>query len=144
MISNSQMAENDDSGLNRRLQRNTMIIIVISLAAAAIIAGARMAGGVLVGGILSLFNKRWLEASVRVLLDQSAETQSGKVPSFTAAKLILRYFVIIIVIGLAVWSRWINPLGVAIGFASFVLGAMVEAAYQFILSFKSNPDLPGK
>lgn len=103
-----------------------------------------MAAGVLVGGVLSLFNKRWLEASIKVLLDRSVESESGRVPAFTASKLILRYFVIILVIALAVWSRYINVIGVAIGFATFVLGAMVEAVYQFILSFKTDPDLPGK
>ncbi len=132
----SQMDENDDSGIEQRLQRNTYIVIVIALVAGWFLSGWRMALGALLGGGLSLFNKRWLAGSVRAILSQAAVTQSGRVPSGSASKFVLRYFVIAIVIAAAMWTGDFHPLGIGIGFAAFVGGVMIEAAYQLYLSFR--------
>jgi len=95
-----------------------------------------MALGAMLGGALCLFNIRWLSGSVRAILSHAVATQSGRVPSFTASKLILRYFVIAIVIGVALSTGYFHPLGIGIGFAAFVGGVMIEAVYQLYLFFK--------
>jgi hypothetical protein len=125
-------------GIEQRFQRNTYIVIVIALLVSLFWVGHRMALGVLVGGALSLFNKRWLEGSVRGILSHAVIMQNGRVPPFTASKLILRYFVIALVIGLALWSGKVDLLGVAVGFAAFVCGVMIEAGYQLYLSLKTT------
>jgi hypothetical protein len=130
------MDENDDSGIEQRFQRNTYIVIAIALVAGWFLSGWRMALGVLLGGVLSLFNKRWLVGSVRAILSTAVETQSGRVPSGSASKFILRYVVIAVVIAAAMWAGEFHPLGIGIGFAAFVGGVMIEAAYQLYLSFK--------
>jgi ATP synthase I chain len=131
------MSQIDDSGIERRFQRNTYVVIGLATSAGWFLAGWRMTLGALLGGALCLFNVRWLKGSVRAILSKAVVTQSGRVPPFTASKLILRYFVIGIVIVVALLTGYFHPLGIAIGFAAFVGGVMIEAAYQLCLLFKS-------
>jgi hypothetical protein len=71
-ISVSQMSQIDDSGIERRFQRNTYIVIGVSLIAGWFLAGRRMALGVALGGALCLLNIRWLSGSVRAILSKAA------------------------------------------------------------------------
>lgn len=130
------MSQIDDSGIERRLQRNTYLVIGAALIAGWFLSGWRMALGLLLGGALCLFNIHWLKGSVRAILSKAVMTQSGRVPPFTASKLILRYFVIAIVIVAALSIGHFHPLGIGIGFAAFVGGVMIEAVYQLYLSLK--------
>src|SRR6266545_1753924 len=127
----SQMSQIDDSGIERRFQRNTYVVIGVAL-----IAGWRMALGVALGGALCLFNIRWLSGSVAAILSKAVMTQSGRVPPFTASKFILRYFAIAAAIGIALSTGYFHPLGIGIGFAAFTGGVMIEAAYQLCLFLK--------
>jgi hypothetical protein len=132
------MSEIDDSAMERRFQRNTFAVIIVALAAGWFWSGWRMALGVLLGGALSLFNKRWLQGSVRAILSHAVIMQDGRVPPFAASKFILRYLVIAIVIGVAIWSGKFHALGIGIGFAAFVGGVMIEAGYLLYLSLSSD------
>jgi ATP synthase I chain len=132
----------EEKEIERRFERNTYIVIIVALAGSLILSGRRMALGVLMGGALSLFNKRWLQGSVRAILNHAAASQESRVPRFTASKLILRYFVIGLAIGVGVWTGQFDPLGIGIGFAAFVGGVMMESAYQLYLSFKSTEPTP--
>lgn len=128
----------DDADLRRRFERNTYIFILLALAVAVVWSGWRMALGVLVGAGLSLFNKRWLEGSMRAMLNHSVAKEAGRVPPYTAFKFILRYFAVALVIGLAVWTGRAHPLGIGIGFAAIVGGVMIETGYQLYLAYKSQ------
>jgi ATP synthase I subunit len=130
------MSEVDDSGVERRLRRNSYIVIGVAATAGWFLSGRRMALGALLGGALCLFNVRWLSGSVRAILNTAVITQNGRVPPFTASKFILRYFVVAAAIVIAVWSGYFHPLGIGIGFAAFAGGAIIEAAYQLCLSLK--------
>jgi ATP synthase I chain len=130
------MEREESKLIERRFERNMYIYILVALAVSLIWAGWRMALGVLLGSILSIFNKRWLQGSVAAILGSAVEMQSGRVPPFTAAKLILRYFIIAFVIGAAIWTGDFHPLGIGIGFAAFVGGVMIEAGYQIYLFCK--------
>src|SRR5215510_2123284 len=132
----SQMSQIDDSGIERRLQRNTYVVIGAVMIAGWFLSGWRMALGAMLGGALCLFNIRWLGGSVRAILSKAAVTQSGRVPPFTASKFILRYFIIAAVIVIALSTGFFHPLGIGIGFAAFAGGVMIEAAYQLYLFFK--------
>lgn len=132
------MSEIADSSIERRFARNTYLVILVALLTGLLWSGWRMALGVMLGGALCLFNKRWLTASVRALLSQSALLQNGRVPPFTAGKFILRYYITALGIGLGVWTGLFHPLGIGIGFAAFVGGVMIEAVYQLYLAFASG------
>ena len=138
MISVSQMGPEDSDGIERRFQRNTYIFIIVALVTSLILSGWRMTLGILLGGALSLFNIRWLQGSVKTILSKSVVMQSGRVPPFTASKFILRYFIIALVIGIGLWTGYVHPLGIGIGFAAFVGGVMMEAGYQLYLVFTST------
>jgi ATP synthase I chain len=132
----SKMSQIDDSGIERRFQRNTYVVIGVALIAGWFLAGWRMALGVALGGALCLFNIRWLSGSVGAILSKAVMTQSGRVPPGAASKFILRYFAIAAAIGIALSTGYFHPLGIGIGFAAFAGGVMIEAAYQLYLFFK--------
>jgi hypothetical protein len=122
----------------RRLRRNTYLVAALAVIIGGSLAGWRMALGTALGGALSVFNERWLRGSVGAILSTAARSGNERVPRWTAAKFILRYLVIAIIAGAAVWSGYFDLLGVGIGLASFVGAVMVEAGYQFYLTFKTS------
>ncbi|HKX27389.1 MAG TPA: ATP synthase subunit I [Blastocatellia bacterium] len=132
------MIPEEDKKIEKRFERNTYLVLLVAVTGGWIWSGWRMALGVLLGGALSIFNKRWLQGSVRAILDEAVVTQNARVPGFTASKLILRYFIIAVVIGAGVWTGSFDPIGIGIGFAAFVGGVMMESVYQLYLFFKSN------
>jgi hypothetical protein len=130
------MSEIEDSALERRLQRNTYLVIAVAQAVSLLGSGRRMALGVLLGGALSLFNKRWLRGSIRAMLGQANSMGTGKVPPLTVWKFILRYYIIALIIGIAIWTGWFHVLGIGVGFAALVGGMMIEAGSQMILALR--------
>lgn len=120
----------------RRIHRNTYAVILLATLAGLLGSGGRMVAGIILGGALSIFNERWLRASTGAILGTAAE--SGRVPRGAAAKFILRYAVIAVVAGIALWSGYFKPLGIGIGLASFVGAVMIEAGYQGYLTFKDG------
>lgn len=136
----NEHGEDENRAAERRLERYTYFYIFVATIAGWYWSGWRMALGVLVGSALSLFNKRWLRGSLQVMLDRAAAEGTGEVPPFTAFKFVLRYVVIALVIGGAVWLGRAHPLGIGIGFAAIVGGAMIETVYQLYLGFKTNPN----
>ena len=122
----------------RRWRRNTYIVAILLVVSGLIFSSWRMALGIALGGALSIFNERWLRSSVSVILGTAARARDERVPRWTATKFILRYFVIAIIAGVAVWSGYFNLLGVGMGLASFVGAVMIEAGYQVYLTFKQQ------
>ncbi|MDX2042122.1 MAG: ATP synthase subunit I [Acidobacteriota bacterium] len=136
----NEHSEDENRAVERRLERNTYVFTLLATVAGLHWSGWRMALGVLIGSALSLFNKRWLRGSLQVMLDRAAAEGTGQVPSFTAFKFVLRYVVIALVIGAAVWLGRVHPLGIGVGFAAIVGGAMIETVYQLYMGFKTNPN----
>lgn len=128
------MSPIEDTEIERRLQRNSYIVIGVAVIAGCFLSGWRMALGAMLGGALCMFNIRWLSGSVRAILSKAVMTRNGRVPPFTASKFILRYFIIAAAIAIALTTDYFNPLGVGFGFAAFAGGVMIEAAYQLFLS----------
>ncbi|MFZ4984250.1 MAG: hypothetical protein ACOYLF_02205 [Blastocatellia bacterium] len=125
-----------DLSLSRRLNRNMLVFLGLMLAAGLWKGSMRLVAGVALGGGLAVFNRSWLEGSIRSLLARIVEGQDGPPPTWPAAKLILRYLVVAFCFGIALWTGLFHPLGMAIGFASFAGGVMIEAGYQIYLAFK--------
>ena len=130
------MSEIEDSALERRLRRNTHLVIAVALAVSLLGSGRRMALGVLLGASLGLFNKRWLQGSIRAMLGQATAMGTGKVPPLTVWKFILRYYIIALIIGIAIWTGWFHVLGIGVGFAALVGGMMIEAGSQMLLALR--------
>lgn len=120
----------------RRIHRNTYFVIALALLAGLVLSNGQMVAGIAIGGALALFNQRWLRASVTAILGIAANNATGAVPNWTVAKFLLRYGVIAIVAGAAIWSGKVNLIGFAIGIGSVVWAVMAEAGYQVYLTFK--------
>ena len=129
-------AEPEPAASERRFRRNTYFVIALSVSISLIFAQWRTTAGAVLGGALSLLNERWLWASTGVMLGVAAETRDPRLPQWTVAKFLLRYFVIGIVAGLAVRSGFFSIAGICLGLLSFAGALMVEAGYQFYLTFR--------
>ena len=128
-----RQADEREEKLQSRLRRNTYFAIGLMLLLALVFANRKMLFGVALGSALSLLNLRWLTGSVRGVLNQAVMMQNGRVPPFTAGKFILRYYLVALIIGAALWTGDFHPLGLGAGFAAFVFGVMIEAGYRFFL-----------
>lgn len=114
----------------QRLRVITMIVIAAGAALAFAFADLKMALGITLGGILSLFNERWLRSSTKAMIELASATGNPSVA--TTSKFIFRFVVIAAVSAVAMKSGYFNLLGIGIGFAAFVVAAMIEAIYQLI------------
>ncbi|HZS04644.1 MAG TPA: ATP synthase subunit I [Blastocatellia bacterium] len=124
----------------RRFQRNSYVVVALLVILSLIFARWQMVSGVILGAALSAFNHRWLQASTGAILGLAAQTGNRRLPRWTTAKFILRYFVMLAVVIIAVRSGWFDLLGICLGLASFVGGVMLEAGYQVYLTFRNNDE----
>lgn len=115
----------------QRLRVITMLLIVAGAALAFALADLKMALGIALGGILSLFNERWLRSSTKAMIELASATGNPSVA--TTTKFIFRFVIIAVVIAVAMKSGYFNLLGIGLGFAAFVGATMVEAVYQLII-----------
>ena len=122
----------------RRIHRNTYLVIALTILAGLTLSGWRMAAGIFVGGILCLLNQRWLSSSVASILGLAASDSNGAVPRWTVTKFLLRYAVIGTLAGAVLWSRKVDLIGFAIGIAAVVWAVMIEAGYQVYLTFRTR------
>lgn len=120
----------DAIDIEPRLRRFTLALIVLGVIAAFVWSDLKMTLGFALGGVLSLFNERWLNASTKAILEFASETGNPSAPS--ALKFIFRIVVIGVVIVSAAKTGYFNLLGVGIGFTAFVGAVMIEAVYQLI------------
>jgi hypothetical protein len=114
----------------QRLRIITIVVVVAGTVLAFALADLKMALGLALGGLLSLFNERWLRSSTKAMIELASATGNPSVA--TTSKFIFRFVVIAVVIAAAMKSGYFNLLGVGIGFAAFVAAAMIEAMYQLI------------
>ncbi len=132
--------DQDAEASERRIYRNTYIVIALAIAVSLVFASWPMVAGIAIGSVLCVFNERWLRVSVGAILGTGPRSPSGSVARWRVSKFLLRYAVIGTVVGLAFWSRKVDLIGFGIGFASFVWAAMMEAGYQLYLTFKPKTE----
>jgi hypothetical protein len=75
-------AGEDPRAVERRVFRDTCIAVVIAVAASAMLAPWRVTTGLLLGGLLSLFNMYWLRTSVSAVFDAAGFDSAGFCCSF--------------------------------------------------------------
>jgi len=88
----------------------------------------RITTGLLVGGLLSLLNHRWLSSSTAAAFSVIAH---GKRPQLKVTKYILRYLVIATVVFLAYRFDIVSLTATIAGLCSFVVALFVEAFREF-------------
>ena len=114
--------------LEARIFRAMLVAVAVAVIVSAIVAPWRVTSGLLLGGVLSLLNYRWLHGSVAALLEMQTP---GVKPRMKLWKHGVRY----LVIALAVFAGYqLNLISLAAtigGLCSFVPALFVEAGRQF-------------
>ncbi len=119
--------------MNRRMRRVAMWTVIIVTAVSACSASWRVTTGLLLGGVLSLLNHKWLSASVKQMF---ADTEAkGVRPKLTLAGYVWRYFVIVFVVGAAYMLDFVSLPATLVGLCSFVVAGFIEALTQIYLMF---------
>ena len=126
-VGRSAFSATDPVAMERRLFRSMCGAVAISVIASAALAPWRVTTGLLLGGLLSLFNHHWLRTSLSAVFGTA---ESGKRVKISAARYVLRYFVIGAVVALAYALGLVSIVATLVGLCSFVVAAMMEAFMQ--------------
>jgi hypothetical protein len=111
-----------------RIFRAMLVAVAVAVIVSAIVAPWRVTSGLLLGGVLSLLNYRWLHGSVAALLDVQ---KPGAKPRMKLWKHGLRYLVIALAVFAGYQLNLISLAATIAGLCSFVPALFVEAGRQF-------------
>jgi hypothetical protein len=127
-VGKSLFTELRESGINGRIFRSMAIATCIATSAALFFAPWRVTTGLLLGGLLALFNHHWLSGSATAALSVAAH---GVKPKIGLAQYVLRYAVIALVVAAAYQFNVVSLAATIFGLCSFVVALFVEAAREF-------------
>jgi diacylglycerol kinase len=119
--------EEDPSAMERRIFRGMCVTVVLAVALSAFVSPWRVTTGLLLGGLLSLFNHHWLRTSVEAAFDAAPV---GSKPRMRAARYVLRYFVLAAVVTVAYQLGLVSLPATLAGMCSFVAASLVEGFRQ--------------
>ncbi len=127
-VTGDVVTSRDAGALEARIGRAMTISVVIAVVIAAIIAPWRVTTGLFLGGVLSIFNYRWLHSSVVAIVNLSAMTKAGQAKS---VRYMLRYFVVGALVFAAYQLNIVSLAATIAGLCAFVPALFVEAFRQF-------------
>lgn len=133
---NSSSNEDEAQGFSapkaveRRMWRNIFAVIAIAVVIAAITADLQFMLGLVLGGALALLNYKWLQSSLRAILEIAHE----KTPPGTMIKFVVRWLVIAAVAWAANKTGYFDAVGILAGLFAPAVAVMIEAAY---IAYKS-------
>ena len=119
----------------RRLKLANWTVLALLVALGYLWQGAQFALGVLVGGLLVVLNFHWLHHNLKGLLDAAPRlpaNQRGQAKVFFAARQILRFFVMLVVLFVLLRQEWVSVFGLVVGLSTTVLTLMVVALIEVI------------
>ena len=125
-VTGGELTRPDD--LEARIFRAMLVAVAVAVIVGAIVAPWRVTSGLLLGGVLSLLNYRWLHGSVSALLDMQ---RPGAKPRMKLWKHGLRYFVIAVAVFAGYQLNLISLAATIAGLCAFVPALFVEAGRQF-------------
>ena len=114
--------------LETRIFRSMIYAVSLAVIIATFLAPWRVTTGLILGGLLSLLNYRWLHATVAAVLDVQ---EAGKRPQVKPLRYVLRYFVIASTLFVSYKLRLASLPAAIVGLCSFVAALFVEAFRQF-------------
>jgi len=96
--------------------------------------GREFALGVLVGGLVVVINFHLLHQALRGTLGQLAHQpqEAPRAKAFFAARQLLRFFALLLIIFLLVSYGWVNIFGLLVGLSTVVLTLMLAALHEMI------------
>ena len=121
------LAGEDNGALELRLFRVMIASVALAVIVSTMLLPWRVTTGLLLGGLLSLFNFHWLQTSVAAVFKVSA----GARPRVRVARYVFRYFVVAATGYAAFESGLVSLPAMFAGLCSFVPALFVEAFRQF-------------
>jgi hypothetical protein len=115
----------EEMALEGRLRRSMFVAVALAVLISAPLAPWRVTTGLLLGGVLSFFNYYWLRTSIRAVFSGSIAGASSRL---VAARYVLRYVIIALVIASAYILNLISLVATVAGMCAFVAAIMIEAA----------------
>lgn len=119
--------EEDPRAMERRIFRGMCVASALAVLISAPIAPWRVTTGLLLGGVLALFNHHWLRTSVAAVFEAAP---AGARPKMRASRYVLRYFVIAAAVVAAYWLDLVSLAATLLGMCSFVAASLVEGFRQ--------------
>ncbi len=130
----SRLADREGAALERRLVRAMFISVAVAVAISLPLAPWRVTTGLLVGGVLSFVNHHWLRTSLAAVFGTAA--QRGKRPRLSAARYVLRYFIVGAVVAAAYALDLVSVAATIAGLCSFAAAIMIEALTQLYFAIR--------
>jgi hypothetical protein len=129
-VSGSGFGAGDDSALESRLLRAMLLAVLLAVIGSTILAPWRVTTGLLLGGLLSVWNYHWMRSSIASAFNLEG---SGNPPKLRVWRYVLRY----LAIGATVFAAYMLNLAslpaMLVGLSSFVVALFAEAARQIYL-----------
>ena len=112
--------------------------VALSVIVSTPLAPWRVSTGLLLGGVLSLFNHYWLRTSLAAVFSTAA---SGRRVKINAARYVLRYLVIAAIVACAYTLGMVSIVATLIGLCSFVVAVMSEAVLQIYFAIVNREEI---
>jgi len=129
----------------RRLKIASWLVLAVLTVAGFIWQGKEFALGILVGGLVAVINFHLLHQALKGMLERAAagspEEAKGRAKAFFAARQLLRFFALLLVIFLLVSHGWVNIFGLVVGLSTVVL-TLILAAIIEVLKLKNKEANP--
>ena len=136
-VGRSALSATDPAAMERRLFRTMRAAVAVSVIVSLPLAPWRVTTGLLLGGVLSLFNHHWLRTSLAAVFGRA---ESGRRVKINAARYVLRYFVIAAVVALAYALNLVSIVAALAGLCSFVVAALAEALMQIYFAIVNREE----
>jgi len=112
----------------RRIYRDTFWAALVAVSVSAFLAPWRVTTGLALGGALALFNQHWLRSSVGAVFEGAT---SARPPKWKAARYILRYGVVAVLVFFASQTGLVSLVATLAGMCAVVAGLLAEGFRQF-------------
>ncbi len=132
------MADSQGKAINLRIFRTMAIATGLGVAVSALVGPWRVTTGLLLGGLLALFNHRWLKNSAAAAIRLST---NGGTSRFNLAQFLLRYLVITAVVFATFTLDLVSLPAVLAGLCSFVVAMLVEASRAFYFAIIEREEI---
>ena len=124
----SLLGELREAGVSGRIFRAMAVVTAIAVTVSALFMPWRVTTGLLLGGLLALFNHHWLSGSAVAALNLAAH---GAKPKVGISRYILRYAVVAVIVFVAYQLNIVSLGATIVGLCSFVAALFLEALREF-------------
>ncbi|MFY9554007.1 MAG: ATP synthase subunit I [Blastocatellia bacterium] len=141
-LASDKSPENDDRSLaftapeavERRVLRNIVAVVAITVVIAAIVADLRFMLGLVLGGALALLNYKWLHSSLRDVVTAT----NKKAPPGTMIMFVVRWLIVAGVAWAANQTGYFDAVGILAGLFAPAAAVMIEAAFVAYKTYRTR------